>query len=808
MTFPAAVVSPLQKIITLVTGTTSSAATLTPPQAPERALGLSDELWVFALQLEQVLTVVNGLALPSTVHAAETLLAVHDEAEDIRDREFGPSAFGYGEIAQLAGRVRRGAETLAVAAPLIVSAARFAVPSQWLDAAATPIVAAASDALRTYVRAVAEAWATGQPATGTLRAADEQLRTLPATIRKAYLRNGLDAAIAALRPHRDDLHGIVGDNPPLVPHSYGDVSITAMPHGEQGEWQVTTDLTAEVVGIRGAIGDTPEQTQAKIDKVARKIQALHLTLVALAMYQQMEMVFTQFPVNTGASQRLQANHTTLGTALDQLHTGYAAGGAAYVQGANAVARLLNDAQFRADFDAAVRQLSQIKFVETVVLTTAIVTAAALTGGMAAAAAETMIGAVGGDVLFAGLTTWAEVGGFAAEVITFTIVDRAGRTLLFGPESTGSTSFKEDLFWNTITMGVLRVVSKGYGAIFREVNAKSWRFRAGNIAADQITLFAIGQVQTQVKTGHAMGLSETEQSLAQQIAMALLMGLGAKISTSVRVRLGDTAPAANQANLEIAEQGAADLAGLLDKIQNNQATPEERASLSAKVEAQFNAEAELVRQLPDGTDGKPDLIAGYRTMTTELEVRAAVAGLETSVSGPGSESSAAPAGPGIIVFAPSALDAIGKVMAEKGASEVADSPVTDGAKQAKLPNGQLLTFIPAAEAKTARRSRQRWSSRRSSSTTRSPPTAPRSRSAWSATVPTSVWPTSSPGSKAWRSTVSSRAYRRLSGWRSSGSRAIRNSSLGRASSSPATSSRSVSARRRARSGTSTARLSPK
>lgn len=698
----------LQEILALVTGVSGPTAKVTPRQLPRPGLDLADQLAVFVRQLEHVAELVSEMNLATAPAGMEVLRAAHDDAAAIRDRPYDDSTLGPDDGQQLADRIRAGATALQVAAPAIVRAARLTDPARWLATTQKTITGAAADVLTAYATAVRDAWLSGKPAGGALHAADALMADFPIQVRSAYLAHsdgpqkvGLEQAIEQVISLRATLFGLTGPNPPTTPASYGDVQVSA---GGAGTWLPGADLINSLDDARRRIpGSSVSAGAGLLNALVRKVQAYQVTLTGLIADQQLSMILEAAPLATEAMDRLAADRTALDAALDQVHSGFADGGGDFAAGATAVSSLLSGTQFKADFDAAVSQIQNIQMVETGVLTVAIVMAAALTGGVAAAAAEAAIGAVAGDAIFAGFTTWASAGGFAAEVITFTLVDRRGKELLFGSQSTADSSFAEDLFWTAVTMGVLRAVAAGYGPALRAVDGKDWRVRlpvvAPKLAVEQISLFAIGQVQYAAQHGDLMAAGDVGRTALQQAAMSILMGIGGAVSGSVRKRLGDELAAqVDAARLAAAEDGASQLAAQLARVQTQDPAAIDGPGLASAVEAQYNRLAGLIQSVPDGTAGKAEALQDLRLVTEKLEVRLAQAGLETSFAGPDQQSTAAPVDPGVVALAPEAQLAAEQIAADDGAPQLAASPAIDGAQEAATQSGQVSEYVDPPSVK--------------------------------------------------------------------------------------------------------------
>ncbi|MGN9778212.1 hypothetical protein ACTMS0_20965 [Micromonospora sp. H33] len=683
----------VQQFLGLVAGAFEPDPRPSAAQGQVPVLALDEQVALLARQLDHLLDVLSPLpgAPPDAVTKLQLL---RDEIVTWRDGRFDPALFALGEGERLAARALSTSTVVQIAAPSIMAAAQLAAPGRWLPTVQVSLATQARHVGRRYVEAIGETWRSG--ALAGLAAADEAMRGFPGKVCDHYLglRDALKMAIDGLGGLRDSLVALkkASGRPTSGEPALDDMQLMAVV-GQAQTWgplrQLREDL--EFAQAPYSQGDA-KRAYALIIPLAERIQAYQLVLTALLIDEQLATFVDELVLADDLRARLGAHRTTLAGTLAVLHEGFTGKTGRLAEGGAQLSTLLQNEAFSDDFDAAVDRLENQQMVKTAALVVAVAVAAAVAGIAAAAVAEIAIVALAGQTV-AG-TAWVAVGGFAADVMASTVVDRLGREILMGEQSLAGSSAFGDLLWNAASAGLLRGVGNAYGNMFRGANAKSLRFRVGKVGTDFVTMAAFGQVQQLARTGELMGVRGTGESLVQQVAVMAVMGVGARLASAVRPRLGQVAEVADVAEVNAADAGAADLANLIDRINSPTATPAERDGLPTLVQDQYNREVRIVTSVPDGTPGKAEVLANYRQIIGEMELRLALAGMETALGGPDAPSRFGPVQPGVVAFADGARPIAENVEASRGASRLAESPAVEGALEAPHQDGTLTTYVPA------------------------------------------------------------------------------------------------------------------
>ncbi|SCF19759.1 hypothetical protein GA0074695_4250 [Micromonospora viridifaciens] len=682
----------VQQFLGLVAGAVQPDPRPSAPQEPVPVLAFDEQIALLVRQLDHLLEVLSPLpgAPPDAVTRLQLL---RDEIATWREGRLDPTLFALGEEERLAKQVLSTSTMVQIAAPSIMAAAQLAAPGRWLRTVQEPLATEAGQVVLRYVEAIGTTWRSG--ALAGLAAADEAMRRFPKMVCQHYL--GLPAlkmAIDGLGDLRDNLLILkaASQHPTSGTPALDDMQLKAVADQKQTWgplWQLRKDLTpAEGAYSQG------DYTRAYplIIPLAERIQAYQLILTALLIDEQLATFVDELVLAGDLRARLGSHRATLAGILAVLHEGFTGKAGRLAAGGGQLSNLLRNKAFTDDFDAAVDRLKNQDMVKTTALVVAVAVAAAVAGIAAAAVAEVAIVAIAGQAV-AG-TAWVAVGGFAADVMASTVVDRLGREILMGEESLAGSSAFGDLLWNAASAGLLRGVGNVYGNVFRGANVQSMRFRLGKAGTDFVTMTAFGQVQQLARTGELMGVPEIGESLVQQVAVTAVMWVGTRLASPARSRLGGVAKAADQAEVNAADAGADAVAKLINRINRRTATPAEREGLATLVQEQYNREVRLARSVPDGTPDKAEVLAAQRQMIGELELRLALAGMESALGGPDAPSRFGPVQPGVVAFADEARPIAEHFEADRGAPALAKSPAVEGALEAAHPDGTITTYLPA------------------------------------------------------------------------------------------------------------------
>lgn len=674
--------SALQSVLGALGALAEPEPTLRQPERAQRLVDLDDLLVMLAGRLESAAVVAPELAF------------IRDRVRTLRDEPFDTRQTTVFELAMLATQVHRTLATLVAVGPPLVHAAQLAEPGLWLAGVSDPITAAARKILKLYADAVIRAWQPLGDADAAIAAADAAAAKFPEQVCELYLHDlrGIRAHIITVGELRDDLLQMkqASGRPLSGTASLDDVGISAAPP-PANRWLGLVRFENDWSQLRSQWDNREPGTKDAVQALGRKLQAYTATLTALTVDEELQTWVDELIAYPTLKGRLNGYRTELAAILGDLHTGFATGGAAHAAGFKALQGLLTREQFRTDVEDVVSALNWQAEVKSILVTTAIVAAAALTGGFAASVAGATIGLFAGEAAILGVS-WAAVGAFTAEVIVFTMVNRFGTALAFGEQAIVGTTFWEDALWNAAMIGTLRAVEFGFTRIFMRVGEKTFRFRAGKFVTSQISLLAFAEFQQYARTGSLMSAGELGRAAIHQVAMSAILVAGGYVGTRFSQRVGALATRFQQADVQALDVSAAALAVLTAKVANGTATAAEREALAPAVEKQWNDEVKLVESLPQSEPLRAEKLAEYAARKAELELRLAKLGFETTLSGPTAASSFAPVEPGTVAFEPQARPTLEKFHADR-AGTLTEVPGT-GLLEGKLPTGEVTYYAPA------------------------------------------------------------------------------------------------------------------
>ncbi|HWU91140.1 MAG TPA: DUF4157 domain-containing protein [Kofleriaceae bacterium] len=343
-------------------------------------------------------------------------------------------------------------------------------------------------------------------------------------------------------------------------------------------------------------------------------------------------------------------------------------------------KLTNSDKFKADVKAIESRIKNIALVKTLAKVLAIVGAAALTSGVAGAAAG---GALEGAGATAGL---AASGEFAAEVVTFTMVTRAGNEVAFGKNETG---LAEDLVTNAVMLGTLKAASAAYGRVFKifaDPKAHKVAYGVGAAATGFASLQAFAEAHYAFKHGgKMMNGDERAQSLIQNAVMFAALSLGGFLSKPLNQRVrGKVLLKVATPRLAAIEGQLADLGGRALALKTDPKGPDHAAELCKEIEALWNEE---LRQLGEAAKAEKDnpaqaaeefkaVVAAYQAELARLDLHLSQLGLEVELSPTKAGNLFRPIRPGYVAYRSGGLEIL------------KDFYVKDGGTLTELKDGQL------------------------------------------------------------------------------------------------------------------------
>lgn len=677
-------------------------------------------------QRDPVLRLTDRMAL--VVMWLEALGDVAPELQsirtDVQGRLTSSTALEPGAIVLLELRVDRLQETVVRAEPSLRLAYKLSQPGGQ-PSPTDPMVPSRAEAIRRQlVDAVTAAW---QPASAGTAALEDAEAAMQAMARNMLLRH-IAYQLPGIRAKIDNLEtpnvtgAITRDGLVASRRANGRV-LGGLPNaipGRPGLLQALNDLV--LVGATDDIWPLGDQLRAELDRVRSswdmadasapaattallgRLPVVWDTLAALTMDDQLES-FLEHRTALDAHDpfiypRLEPYRNRLESIFLQLHEGFAdPHSRQFEAGARALSELTEDPQYRDDVATAARWLTFVARVEMIVLTAVVLAAAAYTGGLAASGAGLAISVLAGDAALLGVFSWSSIAAVAAEATVFTLANRTGHELIFGPPAgEDATSFWEEVFWNAAAS----VLLKGFHTVSKQFLGRpgmaAFRFRAPlltrgiTFGAEQLVMVGFSEYQQYARTGNFLSTGQAADSLIDQIAIAAVSKLGGHVMRPLAERLQLIDPLLDVNRATAVDASAAELGVLIDKVRQGVATPEERAGVPDAIERQWNTAIELILTLPEG-DGRTALLAEFAQARAETELHLSLLGAETALAGPARPSFFAPAGPGVVAFAENAQPALEQYAATlPGANPLQPAALIDGALMLRMANGTAHTFM--------------------------------------------------------------------------------------------------------------------
>ena len=356
--------------------------------------------------------------------------------------------------------------------------------------------------------------------------------------------------------------------------------------------------------------------------------------------------------------------------------------------------IVHERTFKPDLDAIVNRIKWIKAIEIIGKVLAIVAVAAFTGGAAGAAVG---GALEGAGASAGVIA---AGGFAAEVVTFTLVSRLGNELAFGKSG---ISLGEDLVTNTLMFGFLKAAAAAYGRVFKLIaNPKIYKatFAVGRAVTGMLALQAFAEVHYRVKEGKWMSGSDRARAVFQNATMLVALGLGSYLTRPLATRLNNKILVVTAkyfpGRLEKIGAKLTDVRASLDGLaKGDPATADKVPDLLKKIEQVWNEEISVIAEAAkrertaDAQKAFRDAVDGYVKEIARIDLQLARAGLDVDLSVAGAGKMFRPFRPGFVAFKPEGKDILEAYYKQsKGTFE----KIKDDLYSGKV-NGEETFFVP-------------------------------------------------------------------------------------------------------------------
>jgi hypothetical protein len=310
-------------------------------------------------------------------------------------------------------------------------------------------------------------------------------------------------------------------------------------------------------------------------------------------------------------------------------------------------------EIRTDLESIQSRIKTVAIVNTIGKVLVILGAAALTGGAAGAA-------VGGALEGAGATAgvvWA--GSTAAEIVTFTLVSRAGNQAVFGKND---TSLTEDLVTNTIMFGFLKAASALYGAAKLAPKIGKTLNAVGGVATGFLALQGFAELHFRYKQGHYMDWGDRGRSLLSNAVIMAAMGLGSYLAKPLNQRIHDDMLVFTSKHfpgrLEAIDAKIVDVSAQVGKLRaNDPAAMEKAPELLKQIEEIWNKEVGVLSEAakkdksPAANKAFKDTVARFTAEIAKVELQLAQAGVDVSLGPTKAGNLFHAISPGFVTFKP-------------------------------------------------------------------------------------------------------------------------------------------------------------
>jgi hypothetical protein len=641
--------------------------------------------------------------VPDAPELAPALDIVHAEQADPAPTDPAPEVF---EIAVRMARIDAAFDTVVAAGPVIAQLVSLQDPAHYLPDVRDPILTEIRLIRRMYSAVIVTELRSVLRGTTTraMERADAAMAALPGVIRDQYLGpRGIAGQIVQAERAWSQLRELRAELGLPAGSSTADrYAATEHPDPATGGWALRDDLDQALGRARSMRDVNDAGTADEVTALVRQLQAVTGALGALTLRDQLATGVDQLIAYPDLKTRvrgyvteLDAIITTLGNALGDAQSGdpkrVAAAAAAQVAGVAALSELLARPAVATDGDTLVSTLGWQNAVKVALLATLVVAAASLTAGAAGAA----VAAIAGEATVLGVGV-AGVGAFVAETVWFTIVVRAGNEALLGPASIAESSFAEELLWNAAMIGGLKAVESGFARVFVQVvKADTAAARIGFIVARtavaQVSLLAFAELQSLLKRGRLLSLSEFGRAALQNIVMTVALGAGRLLATSFAERLTGV-PEIDPVRLQLLDARRANVQSAFGKVADGTATAAEREQYLRDAHALWTDFLALVDTLPAGDPRVAQLIEPFARARFELELRLAMIGM-ASPDVAGLAPMVRPVRSGVVALAEEARARLDDFYADRGGQ--VDTTALPGVLVGTLPGGHRAVYLTLA-----------------------------------------------------------------------------------------------------------------
>jgi hypothetical protein len=487
------------------------------------------------------------------------------------------------------------------------------------------------------------------PAVTELGAADAAFNTLWYRISALYMQEGkgANAMILSAGAAAADVQQLRGGNRPqsIYPHIEADIGVPGSNAAMDGRAANVVALQRwEILREQFLRGETG--TLTKVTKLVQDVQVMAGLAALLSTIE----IFHSFEDELSGIAGVLVNKAPGTTNYAKVASGYRVQFEAIATNAEkdlktgkpldtvgpgavkAFQAVCND-KFKRDCDDIRSRIKTVKTIEALGKVLAIIGVSALTGGAAGAAVGGLLEGAG-----AGAAVVAS-GEFVAEVVTFTMVSRAGNQAVFGGNQ---ASLGEDLITNALMFGFLKAASASYGRVFKMITdprAHKTAHAVGGAMTGMVGLQVFAEIHAKVKTGKMMDWDERIAGVFSNAVMltcmslggSLVKGKGRELRNEMFAFAAKTVPGAmERLNAKVADL-AAELEGLKGKAPANDVHLME---LLNKIEKIWNEQVSVLAKVAENApaEGKADAAKRFKEQVAEMGTEIAKVDLQLASAG--------------------------------------------------------------------------------------------------------------------------------------------------------------------------------
>jgi len=623
-----------------------------------------------------------------------------------------------GDDAGIALSARRLLDLLTYLGPVFATLEDMSRPEQYLGGLEFEAQAEVDRITDLYVNAMIEAYI---PPGGTksLSLADKALLNFPNWLNFLYLRDprGVQSMIGQIPAMQAELRTWRSTNNTTWNSGMSEADeLVKIDWGIWGAGSLYGGLTRQRESAEWAWRDEENYVQELIRDLFSKAQLSIALLTAMTVHEQMLYMARELNhswINAGMEATLWGERTDLAwkyvRQIDDIiqllsYTVYEKDSskkqATIQDGLSQLSDLLGSSKFQSDVEDFQTRLKWVERINFVAKLAVIVAAAALTGGTAGSLAFAGLRALGAGVALA------TAGELAVGGLVFTLVSRGGQQIMFGK---AEGSFLSDLFWNTVTLGVLKATNHIFTGLFKlRLNPKvaQVRYHLGRAATAMVALHGVAEMHHLASKGEWMSGEERVNAMFQNVALMVALEAGRFITGPLESRLTKALVTKLKIDVKLAARIDAlaaqrkPLINRLESLSRGELSPAEVEKLLLDLEALWAKELKLV---DDGVNRK--ILTEGEMQTAFSAYNQHIAGMQLRLSQLGVEAPAPggttfrPMARGVIAYSPEGRSTLEKYYtpdsndpstAGKSLKESKDMP---GVLEGRMPNGELTYYIP-------------------------------------------------------------------------------------------------------------------